>query len=53
MESINVSSDKSWFQNIVVDCSEVNFKLDSGAEVNVIPQRCLADFEKKYNSKGK
>ncbi|XP_072153393.1 uncharacterized protein [Bemisia tabaci] len=52
-DDINIHSvtspDKCWMENIIVNGQTVNFKLDTGAEVNILP-RCIFDQVKNSST---
>lgn len=49
--SKNENKKISWIQKVQVENSEINFKLDSGAEVNVLPVKDFKKISKKTNVK--
>ncbi|GBN22361.1 hypothetical protein AVEN_186218-1 [Araneus ventricosus] len=44
-ESQSKTNDSTWFQELSVNGNLVNFKLNSGAELNVLPFEILQDWE--------
>ncbi|GFT93525.1 transposon Ty3-I Gag-Pol polyprotein [Nephila pilipes] len=50
-KNIEIVSETTWYKNITLDvnhkCFDVNFKLDTGAEVNILPSYILNMFKVK------
>lgn len=45
----SVISDKDWSVNLIINDCQIKFKLDTGADVNVLPLRLLSDVGMRQN----
>jgi len=46
IDSISNKQDKlAWYQTLCVNGHDVNFKLDSGAEINILPKHVIGDID--------